>query len=1086
MHYSVRNLDTDEEHEFKNIPALLKFINANRKDKSKRNLGAKKFKSVMAGNGVFENHFKIVKITGRRSGKKAAKPVNLPAPAPASLPTPPMSDKPLPFRTRRSQKAKKDKAPAVETALQAEDTDVVMSEPASAPIEKLTKGSSDPEGVKENPVLQPQVDKKRKISPRQARNMKIGRAKSKMKAFLNRRMDAKGGFDLNVVKANLRALLRELLGMPSEDVAKMVLMVAREMNTSMLGVLQRVAGSQSHPAARDQSGVRTTDDIPIPPLPDLGSLAYQPPSPPSDTSSIADLRERYERDFLDTPQAPPTSPVWAGVMAELTERLSPSAPETEEMAQDTPAAENYGAAREEVRQVLDRLIVNVMNANVDARVLQTPMPKEGSLGTPSSQTPLSQSDIQQGLQTLERNKEMHKQLMEQIRSAEKAAQDIQTRSFDDVLKELNAASTSPVSQATEKTLQRSEGLLAQIRESASKRDPQRAAELGELAETTPTGATDTPMSRMEAAMSARRRIITGDEEEDDDDDTSGIFTDEEGEAAADTPEIVTPPPQPPQPQLPTGPVAQVNFVVDMIKNVTSRPMPGQDDKKVKRAAAYLNDGKRVAEIVAAIQEGIQSRASRTSGETVTSNFWSKMPSSEVETNIGIPRRGKLTQGFKAYIRANKDKFDAAFPDKFAGVMRYGSGPGDDDAMADVVANPTSGEVMAVTGDATENEIDPELQPQIEHSLNAYNISQLGENSPEQYYLLRSRMATPMELTAFAPMVREFALNLLVKPGAKAKVNNMLREVASQNASESSFYVKYLNHLLFFLLEHKVKLPANELDEIEADLGNQYGAFFGQRSEARDNAIVSHIRMVVNEGTEMQVDTEPEIQEQILHGSGALDFLKEWEKGLSTIVRSTTGQEIEKEVVAMQRMSRSRRRGHVLFDTNGSNVVRQGHYAPFKTPIDPSLRRPELSFQSPPSYTKRTPRIATRNVGGPKRVQVPVATMTSIGDERMPLEIPSQHPSGRPWASSKEQEDWYRNKAAAQDLRKSRGSETTKNYREIANIANRGLNQMQGSGAVQQSGLRRRRGIALYAEEENERQAHKRLRKAFTLSMYNEK
>lgn len=956
MYYIVHDFDSNEDHELRSIPAVLAFLNANRKNKKKRNLGAKGFKAIMCGNGVFENQFKITKIMGKNAGKPSSKQVNLTPPSETSLPVPPMSDKPLPFKTRRAQKAKKGKAP-IKEMLQAEDTNVVMTEPETAPIAELTKGTSDPEGVKSNPVLTPQEKKKKILSPLHKRKMRNGRAAKKLKTFLERRMEAKGAFNLDRVKANLQALDRELVKMSAPDMVHLLARVAKDMNTSIKGVLERLAGSVSDPVQRSQA------DVPV-----------------GDSNEMKEEQEgHWGRSLLNDVLRLPIT----------TDNPNPT----------TPMAGNYGSVENRVARTL---LAATVNQNMTSGQANEVNPNVGPLSTQEIEKHFSGQDA------------------------------------DDTLGNLvNLMETTGQFSVSPPTLTASQ--LVGDDEVKVKED------------------TQTP------------RVPPGK-------DDANVVTEEE-EKTFPSPEAETVKSQ----AAPTAAIfeAQAKFIKDFFETKKNNPI---DDKIVHKI---------VDNILSSDMLDFTTRAS----QPQPIGFFHGLSESEERQIRNNQHLSSITRDLQDYFRDNSENAIMAFGKDVAekATKLRGTGPEDEDDDA----NPTSGTVQEVLGSATENQLDPELMPQIAHELTSFNISQLGENSPEDYYMLRTRMATPMELTGYAPMVREFALNMLVKPRAKAMVENMLIEVAASNQGESSLYVKYLNHLLFFLFKNFMKLPKHELGEIENDISNKYAEFFGVRGEAEDNTITSHIRMIVNEGIQKSLSTEPDVQDQLLQGAGALDFLKEWEKGFTSVVRSTEGQEIEKELVARQRMARSRRRGHVLFDTSGSNNVRKAKYEPFKTPIDPALRRPDLDYKAPVSYTRRTPRIAVRQVGGPKRVQVPVTTMISMGDQRKPLEIPARRPSipagtnpdgsarneegERDWGPG-EAEAWYRNEAAKLDLKKSK----ERPWRELMNMQALRRRGLSGSGAVQGSGLRRRRGIALYADEGPERQAHKRLRKAFTLSMYNEK
>lgn len=1148
MYYIVHDFDSNEDHELRSIPAVLAFLNANRKNKKKRNLGAKGFKAIMCGNGVFENQFKITKIMGKNAGKPSSKQVNLTPPSEASLPVPPMSDKPLPFKTRRAQKAKKGKAP-IKEMLQTEDTDVVMAEPETAPIAKLTKGTSDPEGVKSNPVLTPQEKKKKILSPLQKRKMRNGRAARKFKMFLERRMEAKGAFNLDRVKANVQALNREVANMSAQDLVLMLIRVAKDMNTSIQGVLERLTGSVSHPAIRSQENVQVTN---LPP----------------------------------TRTIPPRSPEYNALLSSLTQRASMQ--NNPARSDETPMQENDGSVAPLVSALTNTFVAAVSNQGAPINVPGTDLENQFRMeDTDAASRPFSetQQQLQQILkfrppldddavfedaegppETQTQDPQTQTQAP-QIVTPDEGPTQAQIQARQGVLAQLNRISQDALDRAAVESKEEEEqeskedrhsrpslpssltqqiqaGLQNLKRKAEEDRPPLPSSLMQQIqtgrqnlkraAEDTGTSSQTSSKSPLQEAMDKRREALASTQIYDlrlepkfGEDVTQDMFLDAAFEKLVELGE------------LPKNNLPELMEYKEQIKTNIKYANPsqlkavsfwrlvhGKDDifPHPNKAAKTLNQifaknrsdaidafgedaAKRAIKMLGSGPEDEHPPADETNLQAEALNRLNAILRSEGKRTVSMDEPlsvlgPRIVREVAFLLNANDVEVgtsDATVEDYINMNVRLaqqqqGNGPGDEDDDA----NPTSGKVQEVLGSATENQLDPELMPQIAHELNSFNISQLGENSPEDYYMLRTRMATPMELTGYAPMVREFALNMLVKPRAKAMVENMLVEVAASNKGESSLYVKYLNHLLFFLFKNFMKLPKHELGEIENDISNKYAEFFGVRGEAEDNTITSHIRMIVNEGTQKSLSTEPDVQDQLLQGAGALDFLREWEKGFTSVVRSTEGQEIEKELVARQRMARSRRRGHVLFDTSGSNNVRKAKYEPFKTPIDPALRRPDLDYKSPVSYTRRTPRIAVRQIGGPKRVQVPVTTMISMGDQRKPLEVPARRPGvpavmnpdgsvrtaevpPRDWEPG-EAEAWYRNEAAKLDLKKS----TERPWRELMNMQALRRRGLSGSGAVQGSGLRRRRGIALYADEGPERQAHKRLRKAFTLSMYNEK
>lgn len=1073
MHYSVRDLTTDEEHEFKNIPAVLKFINENRSDKGRRNVGAKKFKTIMSGNGVFDNQFKITKITGRRGHKNAVKPVELTPPP--TLPSAPMAEKPLPFRTKKDQRKTKNRKP-MKTSTQAEDTVLAAKQSATAPIEKLTTGTVDPEGLKSNPTLKPQDKKKRTITPQHARKLKIGRAAAKFRAFLNRRMEAKGAFNLDLVKANVQAMQRELKNMSSQDIVRLLIRVAGDMNTSVYGVMQRVAGSVSHPSQRSQNAVPILDESEE----TKGETAEETKSDPP---AVQTPRKNLSKEL----------------MAELLTRFTPMP----DLEGETPKANNEG--RVEIEKVMEGLVSAVSETGLTSADLQgspgrikvnenrgkkilteaeranlSNMLKKKAEKAESRGVEEMKSDDPEGTQTPAADTmQTDPDTTEEEPMVEgDDEEDLPAEEIEENVQELpNRPAAEQVKNLIE-ALQNEKKVRETLRETqpeTEERRPLPPSLLAGIQEATrnlkKVEETGSPSAKM-AAGTLRAALLKGRSE----------LT-----PVADRP--------PPQRELQTT-RSPLQAAAEATRQAVA---PVDDDLDLDTGGFDEETDLKPTDVMDAVFDKLVAKKILNASQRaqIGNQEYTRMVNNATDRIFiftGLENFDFLTKrtagAIRNLLRKNSDTQEILTKQVYENMTTFKDsdviGRGPEDMEMETDENPTQGNVMEVTGDATENELDPELMPEKAHELTSYNISQLGENTPEDYYLLRTRLGTPMELTGYAPMVREFALNMLVKPHAKAKVANMLTEVAASNENESSLYVKYLNHLLFFMLKNIMKLPKDELGEVENDIASKYADFFGNQGEVEDNAITSHIRMVVNEGLQKDISIEPEIQDQLMHGAGALDFLKDWEKGLSTITRSTDGQEIEKEIVALQRMSRTHRRGHVLFDTGGSNKVRQSRLGPFKTPIDPDLRRPELDYKAPVSYTRRTPRIAVRRVGGPKRVQVPVGTMVSVGDQRKPLEIPAEHPDGRPWASAKEKEDWYRNKAASLDLEKSKMGQKFNNYRELANAAKAlAKRTMRGSGATQMAGLRRRRGITLYADEGPERQAHKRLRKAFTLSMYDE-
>ena len=150
----------------------------------------------------------------------------------------------------------------------------------------------------------------------------------------------------------------------------------------------------------------------------------------------------------------------------------------------------------------------------------------------------------------------------------------------------------------------------------------------------------------------------------------------------------------------------------------------------------------------------------------------------------------------------------------------------------------------------------------------------------------------------------------------------------------------------------------------------------------------------------------------------------------------------------------------MYEPGKSNLSTQARLAPFKTPIDPELRRPLTQHMAPTQRVPSVPRVSSVRPGAPQRVTIPQKVPTLVGDQR-------------PEAFSRQ--------GAEQDLERSQNLNT----RNILN-ATLGRTGLYGRGAaVNQANLGRRTGITLFSDDKHERRAHKRLRVSFTLNMWNE-
>lgn len=473
---------------------------------------------------------------------------------------------------------------------------------------------------------------------------------------------------------------------------------------------------------------------------------------------------------------------------------------------------------------------------------------------------------------------------------------------------------------------------------------------------------------------------------------------------------------------------------------------------------------------------------------------------------------------------------------------YGRGPEDEE-----------GEDKDVPmGDDAPVEVDPMEQLRRLYPLSERSVHQLGRNTPDDYYNFRislSLQGSPSKVNKFN---RDFALRLFRRPQVEDRINQQLLEVAQQYRTEPSMYAKYINHLLFFLLKHKLKLPVDELNKIETGLVQNYLRLYGKQSEVQDQAVTAHIRMMVNRGVGKNLQEQPLVESEMLTGAGQLDSI---EAGMQTVIRTTENTEREKDVVAARRSHRSHRRGMVMYEPGGSNLQRQAKLAPFKTPLDPELRRPALDFKGPVSYTRPVARVTRFTPGLPQRVSVKKPSLDVKAPSAAPMQaspsqssmdadfsrwLSSNYPSAKandnismrmirefqdqyanfpanpyrtldsdfsqwlqenyPTAYSDDSieqgmivefNDWY----GSQNFQSGRAQGYEMMIRPTEpdqviptdwNLANQLVPSVTGSGAREQSSLRRRRGITLFTDDTSERRAHKRLRASFTLNMYNER
>ena len=399
-----------------------------------------------------------------------------------------------------------------------------------------------------------------------------------------------------------------------------------------------------------------------------------------------------------------------------------------------------------------------------------------------------------------------------------------------------------------------------------------------------------------------------------------------------------------------------------------------------------------------------------------------------------------------------------------GAMRVGGAPRLDETQ-DLDQDETMQEEAPQGDEANEPMMIPELplnpdEPNLEelYPLSATNLENLGRNTVSNYHDLRKMLNSVQDVPTFLKTLREFGMKCFNRIHISNTLQAQLLEVAQAFRTEPAMYAKYIVHFAYFILKHKVNLKSSELRKVEMGLATKFQQFFGVRGEVEDNSITSHIRLMVNEAAGATVDMEPMVQQELVRGAGALDSL---EAEMKTLTRTTDNMLMEKEVVARRRMHKSKRRGMVLYEPGKSNLSTQARLAPFKTPIDPELRRPLTEHRAPSQRVTSVPRISYVQPNRPQRVTIPQKVPTLVGDERP--------------------ESFSRN-GARQDLDR---SDILNNTRNILN-ANLSQGAMYGRGsAVDQANLKRRTGITLYSDDKHERRAHKRLRASFTLNMWNE-
>tara|TARA_Y100000033_G_scaffold31358_2_gene29944 strand:+ start:2314 stop:4932 length:2619 start_codon:yes stop_codon:yes gene_type:complete len=494
-------------------------------------------------------------------------------------------------------------------------------------------------------------------------------------------------------------------------------------------------------------------------------------------------------------------------------------------------------------------------------------------------------------------------------------------------------------------------------------------------------------------------------------------------------------------------------------------------------------------------------------------------------NIGLTETGKLkssgevvgmteastkrdaADNMKQYAVENREELLSVFSEREVEniASMQGSGPEDEKSPMETDAEfkESAEEVLNARLSADSlNPTNPDLAEL--YPLSNYNLQNLGRNTVASYHDLRAKLNTVQLAPEFIGMLRTFALNAFNKQHVASAIQSSLLEVAQSYKATPHMYAKYVVHLFFFVLKNKVQIPSGELGKIEAGLSQKYQQFYGQQGEVEDNSIVSHIRLMVNEAAGTPVEVQPMVEQELLRGAGQLDSI---EKGIvGEITRTTDNMLLEQEMVARRRMHLSKRRGMVLYEPGKSNLATQARLAPFKPPIDPELRRPLSEHLAPTQSVSRTPRISVNNVGAPQRVSVPQVVPTLVGDERpiaftgvdgaekdlmrsknlntvnrVSMELARKlGTSGIALLPAQQMQQMYPPKQEPSTMDAQEGLPSVPEGEEEEE------SKMDGNGsAMNQTELRRRRGITLFSDDKHERRAHKRLRASFTLNMHTE-
>lgn len=1165
MHYQVHVFGTGEDHTFKSIPALLKFMNANRgkkkgtKGRPARNVGPKSLKKIFAGNGVFENTMRITKVT--KKGKETSSPAA--EPAAASIPPSEMvqGEKPLPFKVRRSKKKMVNEEKKYDTVV-APDT----------VVEKV-KGNVSATSTSGRSVILPSPSKSTSPRKRNVSRLAQGRLKKKIVGLITSFRDGKIK-DKQTLKMNLQSILKSFRSTSPHSKAVALLKAADSLDMNMRDLLRQLRRGFGHDdgsvstTASSKSDRKPKPDLPTPKVeqvsvdvkPDVAEskitgdddidmdeedkrtiVPIEVKSTDEDAQPYTDLPDNiseltddasYQSDLFEFDDQ-----LSSAILATVSSVSTPSGnredirrldEEIEQRLRNVEdAVQRQQTAEFELEEIRRRREAMGQRSIVSPSISSMSQSERSRLSSPqtfsdammsldaSSASSIPPSELAQSVQNdLESiisspssaisrvsasDDSYFIDIIQTIQTAQQEADNAYAQAVADAFAESDLPQARPID-TVGGPASGTTSLQIPTRpmgyEELSNMLNLPLAMVSDPARIDPTGEDNTlemtqiepsvvnvdpaeggpPVRMLEGdARNQRRLEAMFDPDMEELVQSEGLEAQrtwdeamQERDLAAEDVPIV-------QDQGRVRPTVEERRAAQRTEfPIEANDQPAEEDRAIRDMLRVYDErlqdpnGSVNYDTIAAMEfmrTWLNSRGPRTN--TATPNLYHY---DRVRRNIqqGVPINSGVPFALRAAQMASLEgnilmaiQRSPYLSDRDEPQIRRFVGRGVDtnekDGSPDAIPVTTMGK-----DDPAMEPVEPtmaDLYPLPETSLMA-----LGRNNPEDYYTLRVGLTTVKTLPEFLKLCRDFSLRTFRRSQVADVMSNNLLEVYQANRTNPEQYFKYVIHVLFYILKYKLKLPVNELRKIETALAQASRRFAGAPMEVEDNVVVSHIRLMVNEALGRNLQDEPLVSDELLRGAGQLDSI---EAGLTTLRRTTDNMQLEKVKVAQRRMHRSHRRGQVLYEPGKSNLWTQTRLAPFKAPLDPEMRRPQLTQARQLQRVTRVPRISTVKVGAPEQVSVPQTTLQDVAVARQTQNL----------AEGRSPFD--------------NGEVPGPNFQELINRAF--MNRpdyirppMQGRGADNQASLRRRRGITLFTDDTSERRAHKRLRSSFTLNMYNER